>query len=185
IRDSCLLRSRASRRRLSHVRNALCPVVSHADPITLARALIDGREVVVEPRFRIDRALFGPSEAAVGRDRDLDVVLTVSVVLPDRLKVIVLRVVLGDAWEVIRTDESAGDALLGTSPEVAQWLPGDDVVADLRRCRAVQVSGSRGGAARRLAVDVELLPVGVPCGGVPVLKITSRSPFGSATEYEP
>src|SRR5207302_1308852 len=130
-------------RRRVLVWDTLGPVVAHADPIVLARALIDGREVVVEPRVRVHRAFLSPSEAAVCRDRDLDVELAVAVVLPHRLKMIVLGVVLCDTGEVVRTNESAGDALLGTSPEVAQRLAGDDVITDLGRRHAVQMSGPR------------------------------------------
>src|SRR5439155_19796409 len=140
-----------------------------ADPIAIPRALIDGREVMVEPRVGVDRAFFGPSEAAVGRDRDLDVELAIAVVLPDGLQVIVLRVVFGDAREVVRTNESTGDALLGTSSEVAERLTGDDVVADLRRRRAVQVRRPGRGAPGGLAVHAELLPVRVPGRSVPVV----------------
>src|SRR5262245_10775764 len=157
-------------RRGVFVGNTLAAVVAHADAVAGLRALVDRRHVVVEPGVRVDRADLRPVQAAVVRDRLLDVELAVAVVLPDRLEVVVLRVVLGDPREVVRADPRPWYALLRAASEVAERLTGDDVVPDLHRRRAVQVCGPGGRAAGRPAMHAELLAVRVAGRGVAVVE---------------
>src|SRR3989441_4608539 len=168
----------AALRRGVLVRDALGAVIADPDAAAAARqGLLDGREVVIEPAVGVHRARFLPGMPAILRNRELDVVLPVPIVLPDGVEVVVLRVP-ADPREVVGADVRPGDAFLGTAPEVALRLAGDDVVAHFGRLGAVEVRGPVRRVARRTADHAELLPVRVPRRVFPLLKITTRSPFG-------
>src|SRR6267143_1763726 len=130
---------------------------------------VNRRHVVVQRRIRIYGFARRPGGPSVGRFRQLNVVLIVTVILPDR-KQVPVRAIDPEPGEVVGANVWTRYAFLAPTTEVAQWLADKDIVTDLRGCPAVQMRHSSGRAAARVAVDSKLLPIGVAGRGIAVVE---------------